>query len=300
MGVFLNEDHLPKAKDKLTPIRGGSVGINNILGYFKDHATSQRYPQWNLFLINAFTLSRNVYRKNISHSEFYGDLVSEIRILVLYIQTYLSYFPNQNKQYPVIIYFPNYSNIPNHVRKPLNTTDQTLVTFYEKSVDGVFAIFKQHSVMDHIKLIFTKVGDKRNLPYTVLDKGIRSLALSQNDNTMYKYGDPIFLLTHCVMDLYLSKKMINVELMESYNAVVKKPKEFGTKIIKEIHIPFIWILHRLFGDNTHISPYSKKDRRKFITMAQSNKWGIKTDDQILRDILRELQITKQQYLDYTP
>lgn len=293
---FQNEALLPKALDNETPIRGGSVGINEILGYLKDTATKRKSSQWKLFLLNAFTITRNVFTKDMSYPVFTEAFINECKLFQDYLRSYLSYVDHQDNRtyrYPVILYFPKYDKIPLSMRKHHPDSYRTHVIYYNKLKEH-HANMNTSSHDDFIKFHIVSVGNT-HLPFRELASYLRSKLLLEKD-VLFNLRDPVFLLSHCVLDLYIHTTLPKVELVESYTAKIKTFKEFGSKLTSAVDIPFIWETHRLFGDGTHIEPLVKGQKKKLmIEVASKHKWIFKNSNMILNDIVNTLGVSRDSF-----
>lgn len=298
--VFSNESSLPKALDKQTPIRDGSIGINEVLGYIKNEALKGGIPKYTNIIISIFTLSRNVYKKDISISQFRKDLIGEIMILLIYLQAYAESFQNSNKKFLVTFYFPDYSNLPKTIRRPLNLKEQEMKTFYESSISYVRKSFHNHITLSTIHLTFLDAGTTKHLPYKSIAHWLKTTLITQGQTLRYSMDDPVLLLSHCPLDFYLHTKVKSLETLECFTAVIRTPKTFGDKLVKGIRLPFIWEIHRAVGDSTLVLPYDKKKRKLLIERSIENKWWMRQRDYILKDILSVLGISSKEYLFYLP
>lgn len=291
---FRNESLMPKALDNETPIRGGSVGINEVLGYFINTAQTAKKPEWKVYLLNAYTIARNVYQPTEKYHEFIERFIEDCKLFQEYLQSYLSYTDrntDRSYKYLTVLYFPKY-NLPKHLQKQHPPSYKRFIEFYEK-LRMRHATENVETSSDYIKFITASVGNNR-LPFhdlvTLLKREMR-----KND-VMFDLTDPIFLFTNCALDLYIYRELPKVVLMESYTAHRKTFKDFGTKFNVKVPVPFLWEVHRLFGDSTHVEAYVKgKTKTAMANVAVDNKWILKNSNTILNDIVSVLNAKRADF-----
>lgn len=273
-------------------ILGGSIGLNKLLMYFREHAFIHQREEWDVFAVNIYSLLRNVYTPGILVKDVLHRLEIETDLLATYYEAYAHQF--HNNPVTMIFYIPDYTKIPKEFLR--EHTGQQL------EIDH---LYKQ--VCKHLPNKITHTSNHNNLHQFVvpLNKQICphiELAAILKDQHIFQHHLPrhILMLSHCVMDLHLSTHMSkSISLIESYTGLIKHLPEFGSKLVKDILIPFNNVTHRLFGDPIHLKPLiSGRKKTELLGLASTHRWYLKTKYEILQDVrkvdpsITESEITK--------
>ena len=138
------------------------------------------------------------------------------------------------------------------------------------------------------------MGD-RSTPHRDLASWIRA----QAGKLTYLHGqDTVALISHCVMDLYLSTRFPKLHLLERYTGSVKTERDFGTKLIPSGAVPFNLYTHRLFGDKIHLKPMIKGSMRdSVLKSAEKKNWTKLGQDAILAEITKLTEIPADQLVN---
>ena len=291
----MNIDSIIKKDDKGNLHFGGSIALNSIMDHFYK---KDRLPLSNVFFINLFTLYTNIFEMNRKDKNFqlFRD---EISITKLYIETYTS-LVKKKMPYFIIFYVPDYNYIPKDKRL-INTLDpnktkknkayNTLLKEWETIVNINFAeINTSLTINDGISIYFIKYGDsKYGLPYKGIIRDINKIKLS-------KYiSHNIGFISHVPLDYFAINKK-DTYLLERFTGNLLQ--NFDKKI-KGINCNFNKFTIQLLGDegrilsgHPKILPYKKQLKK----LSVDNKWKLKTNDEILRDINKVIKIKYSDFI----
>ena len=285
---FPDESKHPLAKDGLEVIRPDcSVGINRLLGQLKDWASEDAYPRFSIFLLNVFTMVRNVWFKDIKLNQVIAACNSEMDMFTTYLEAYLDKVAPPEFQLPVVLYYPLYEAIPSQLRRKPSPA-------YERFMSGYQLILRGMSLHAPPQIVHRGYKTHRwilpcppsRLPrHTItpwLKEGVKKKFLGS-----YKVGDNIYLMTGIPVDLHLCFDFPNVKLWEYYTGTVKEPSDFGSKlnIPKEISVPFTPFTHRVFGDPVSIQGVVEwKPRTDLLKKIAPNKWRMSSDRMKMEDL----------------
>lgn len=305
MQQFPDESKLPRSADGSEPIRGGSVALNMVLGLFVNRVRDP-HVAWKMFLLNGETLFRNVYSSELTDAQLYEAFLKDCEILLVYIEAYLSrYLPNDgSKKFQFIVYFPNYDSIPKDIQRTPSASEISLNKAYRKFTGHFPLTPTMTSYGQYTNRWVLPVGSKARMPHVDLLLWLQKMSLDTR-STFFKWGDPVFLLTSFVTDLYLYRRMDNVELIERYTGLVKTSNQFGTKLLKSkerkdnpnLEIPLNIATHRAFGDDQQIAPIAMRNVRKaLIEVALKNRWMIRSFESIVKDITTVTGVTAAELL----
>lgn len=293
--AFPDDSQFARSDDGTEPIYpNASVGINRILGMFKNFALVDTKPRWHMFLFNAYTVMRNIMndvknKTSIQKKDLPGMFDMEMASTLTYIEGYLSQF-RLEKPATVAVYFPDYSHIPSEIRRNLQGDKLAIFEAYEELRKSI----SPRPMITHIDNVTVRItvpaGNKNQYPHDTLSGWIKEHAIDKH--TGYDWGEGIFILTHVPLDLHMVNKVPWLQLAESYQGIIKLPNEFGTKLVpKDTNIPFTSVTHRVFGDSLQIVPMvGGKKRKGLITLADKHKWIRCSLEMIVRDIRTETGI----------
>lgn len=285
MVMFPDESHMERSKDGTEPIRGGSVGWNTIFGLFKNRAASDQTPFATLFLINLETVFRNNYNKALSHKEIFDACVQDMDLFLVYFEAYLSWVlrGKTSSPIPVVLYIPNYQAIPKDLLRSHPASWELMMSAYDVFRKKFPTTNTLSSQTQFTSRWVVPVGST-TYPHIELAHWVHNAAL-ENQSGGYTWGDPVCLITRNVIDLHITRRIRSLLLLESYTAQIKTPDQFGSKLIKDVPIPFTVGTHRAFGDPVHIKPIvERKTKKELLELAVSHKWMTRSTDGILRDI----------------
>lgn len=285
MVMFPDESHMERSKDGTEPIRGGSVGWNCVFGLFKTRASVDKVPFATLFLINLETVFRNNYNKTLSAKEIADACVRDMDLFLTYLEAYLAWVLRGKTlpPIPVVLYIPNYHTIPKDLLREHPASWDHMMQAY-----GIFRKNFPTTKTVSSRTQFTTrwvipVG-VMTYPHIELSHWVHSTSL-ENQSGGYTWGDPVCLITRNVIDLHISRRIRSVVLLESFTAQIKTPDQFGTKLVKDVPVPFTVGTHRAFGDPVHIRPLvERKTKKELLQLATTNKWMVRSTEGILRDI----------------
>ncbi len=285
---FPNEAGLPRSADGSEAILGGSVGLNKILLLFKERSMRDKALAWSLYLLNAFSIFRNVYDSELSNAQLREAFLKDCELFTTYLEAYISHLSNRvTASVPLVVYFPNYDRIPPDIRREktakaleLDQRYQILAKTFPHSPTAV-------SQGEWSTRWIVPVG-RQMLPHLELARWVQGYAM-ETHKSAYRWGQDVFLFTHCPIDLHIHKRVPNLSLVESYTAAIKSPLQFGTKfdtkLVPEAQIPFSVPTHRALGDSVHIAPIATgKIRKSLLEVAVINKWMRQSQEKVASDI----------------
>ena len=284
------------SKDEKGEIRfGGSIAINSIMNHFYKKDV---IPLTNIFFINLFTLYTNVfkvgqYQKNI---ELFKD---EISIVKLYIETYVSLI-KVDMPYIIIFYIPDYQYIPKDKRL-INTI--SLDTKTTKKNKEYLVLMKEWtsimntkfsgldtslSINDDLSVYFLKYGNRYGLPYKSIIRDINKIKLSNY------ITNNIALISNVPLD-YFSITGKDSYLLERYTGNLLRNFDKKTKYFS---VPFNKFTIQFDGDGMMLAPHPEilPHRRKLKKLSIENKWNLKTNDELLKEINTLIKIKKTEFI----
>jgi hypothetical protein len=301
MGAFPDESTMPKSEDGSEIIRGGSIGFNRLLNKFVAGASSDKKPQFSAFVISAFTIFRNIYsmHKQPTMSDMEEGFVKDVNLFLEYYDTYLSLVLgtlSRNKQAPVIIYFPDYHDLPKEILRDSSEKHLTFLAMYKKFLGKHGNHTGQVKQLEFVKCFWIKAGGST---YPHKDVASKFREITNHPTSLYATGDSVGLISHIPLDWYLSFRIRNVQLLESYTGLTKHPRDFGLKLDKEGRIPFLPITHVIFGDGVLIKSWiGIKIRRDLLEQAEKERWSSRSNDDLLGKIVRKLNLPTSTFRKY--
>jgi len=274
-------------------ILGGSVGLNRILLYFRDNAYKHVRYEWNIFLVNMFTVFRNVYGKDLTEAQILQAVDTDVGLLLTYFDAYKT-AKHPTPPYVTVFYIPTYTKIPEALlRTHTSDAHKQFMDMYTK----VCAHLPQHLTLageDTVSKVYLAPVGKTTFPH----KDLLKIITDQCKPTIGATTPQVLLLSHCPIDLHLSARIQHLSLIESNTGAVKAPNEFGAKLEKSVRIPFHTYTHRLFGDSVHLKPLVvRNEKAKILEVAENNKWYIRSPAEILADIIKHTKVTKASLTD---
>lgn len=265
--------------DNGIPIHGASIGLNVILNYMRETSGIVHQPKWDLYLINVYTLVRNLYQKGMSEKELERCVDRDADMLMTYVHAYTC----ARRSVPSVVFFyaPDYGAVPATLLRPhtgnQSEIDALYTLLYKKIPDKLTELTEVHET----RKFLCRVG-KSIFPHKDIIDKLRHVY----HGTRITGSIGTVMISHCPIDFHIYKSIPNIQLFESYTGALLNPSDFGQKLTKDVKVPFNPTTHRLFGDGTQLIPLIKgKDRKKLIQVAQDFSWAIKTEKEIGRDAI---------------
>lgn len=279
---FPDESGFARSADGTEPIRGGSVGFNNILGLFVKTAQKVTRPLTGGFVINGLTVFRNVFHPDDTMKTIVPKWEKDIHLFVSYFQSYLSYVNRGNAPKaptPVIIYLPDYKKIPPLNRRVHTGNTAAMMTLYA-------AFLKEYS--HPAEPVFTNpfidqwlipVGGSSQLPHQDLNKWL-DWYITKHDSSL-KADRRLLMISHLLIDFHMAIRKPSLQVLESYTAEIIPPPDFRFKLDKSGVLPFNAVTHLVFGDKTLIAPQIKPHMAKMLReRATTERWMTKAPSSV--------------------
>jgi hypothetical protein len=271
-------------------ILGSSIGLNKILLNLRDSARHFNRHEWDLILINLFTLARNVFEKTMKVNDLLKAIERDANILTTYFTAYTQY--HQSRPTIIAYYVPNYRSINKEILREPTGRKLQLIELFEK----VKSNLPQKSMITGypdpaVQEVLLTSPKSSLLPHLAIPKELRSV-ISKS-----VYIKNALILSHCVIDLHVSSTFTHLELVESYTGDLIKHDELGEKLVEGLDLPFNAVTHRIFGDGIHIKPLVKgKQMAALKEAAINNKWYLRTQKEIISDVKKlcpEIDVDKE-------
>lgn len=293
MKTFPDESHMERSKDGTDPIRGGSIGLNRILGRFVNRSKSDHRPEFTAVILSAFTIVRNVVgtEKDITIVQLEEAFVRDVNLFLDYYDTYLSITKSgmmRDKLCPVVIYFPDYKRVENQIRREQTGQKAHLLTLYAKFLSRYNGRDEMVRELEHCRCYWIRAGDA-TYPHKEVARKFREIA--SQPKSAYSSGDKIALMSHVPLDYHLVGRLRGINLLESYTGELKGSDQFGLKLDKEGRLPFNTVTHVVFGDASFIKPWvSPKVRKQLLEQAVKEKWVTRSEDDLRAKISKAADI----------
>lgn len=289
MAYFPDDSRYPRSSDGSEPILGGSIGLNRILISLKEQAQDRNRMMWSAVLVSAYTVFRNIYVKGITPIDLATRFRTDMDLLRLYLDAYLTAQKLPQITIPLVIYNPNYSYLKAEFLREPSPTNAELLEKFTSFAKGLPPDETLYGSTDGTTMMSVSVGNAGMLPHIELAHWLQNKALS-SPHFGYKYGQPVLMLTHCPIDLHITRRLPKVFLIESYQGTVRPSKEFGRKLEKgNDTIPFQVATHRAFGDPVHLKTLATRDQKKqLLAMAETRKWLQLPQEAVMRDVVQVL------------
>lgn len=275
MTLFPSTEGLAKGQNNEI-ILGGSIGLNKILLNLKEWANSPIHDIWDIYFINLYTVARNVWIKDIRLDQFMHGIDTDTDMIATYLEAY--HTNSLGAKPPIIVFYvPTYEAIPLKYRRECVGNTLEFNNLYDK-VRARYPVKFSNISRSMASTLFFFPCNRNLYPHKEL-----VYAMEEKFFGDFTYRSPkVLLLSHCPIDLHLYKRIHNFSLIESYTGQIKKLKDFGTKLVKDVDVPFNTYTHRLFGDSIHLTPLvSGKQKTLALDVAQKYKWINLTDSEIL-------------------
>ena len=120
-----------------------------------------------------------------------------------------------------------------------------------------------------------------------LPDGIASFSSLRSEIRNPINTNSIYMVSHCAIDYHICEHYPAFQLVESYTGNVLDKQQLGNKVFKQIDIPFCRSTHILLGDKDYIkSLLGIVEKRKIYALANSERWGLHTEDFIVNSLSR--------------
>lgn len=281
--AFPNESLLEKSDHSGEPIRGGSIGLNRVLGYFVDHAERDHKPAFTACLLSAFTILRNVYGtlKTENMSEIEKGFVNDISLFMTYYNTYLGFTKQgmvSDKKAPVVVYFPSYDRVEKEILLEPSKERATLSSLYRKLFSRTSGRDEKVQDQEHASCFWIRAGDA-GYPHREVARKFKEIVA--HPMSLYRNGDPIAMISHIPFDFHISRRLRGIMLLESYTGLLRPVQDVRMRLDKSGAIPFTTITHLIFGDGHLIRPMvSPKVRRDVREQAEKEKWLSRSEEDV--------------------
>lgn len=256
-----------------------SIGLNVILNYMRETARNINAPQWDLYLINIYTMVRNLYQKGMHQVELEQMIDRDADILMTYIHSYTC----TRRSIPATVFFyaPDYSAVPKSMLRLHTGNQEELDRLYLNLYKKLPVKLTELTEVADTRKFLCQVG-KSIFPHKDI---IEKLKLIYQPHRLTGSIGTV-MISHCPLDFHIYKAIPKIQLFESYTGTILNVQDFGQKLIKDVKIPFNTVTHRLFGDSLQLVPFFKnKDRKTLIELARDKDWGVKTETEIIRDVV---------------
>ncbi len=271
-----------------------SFGTGALLKRFTDMLSEKKKIPYELFLVNAYTLVRNCYKKDVPIDTLVSLVYRDITYLIQHIAQYTDSVQQamMTKSSPmIVVYMPTYV-IPKEFEKDSSKKENhTAMVLVLEALKKKIKTSGYPNTVGNTSIIFADVGSTNHFPHMELIKDIREhIQWSTHKYTM--------MISHVVLDFHLHRKFTHFFVLESNTGTIRKPDEFGKKVFGNENLPFNKYTHMLFGDSQFIKgTLTKKFRDECIDEAVLQKWRLISDRQVLAYVLQKGYIAKNLF-DY--
>ena len=257
-----------------------SLGTQKLIDMIYSWNITDPDKVWDTTIINAATILRNNIDKFSTDKSAVDGFNKDIGALVFSIYEHQLKSPSIDNPY-FIIYIPDYSKIPDIVRRNLSATEQKIdsaLRFLSRQIRD-----KKNGDLDIINglsIYSILAGDRIQYPYMSILRTINK-ANSTLENLRKIMTRRYMLISHIAFDFYLFKSLKDIRLLECFTGNIKREKDLGVKLFNDNTIPFNKYTHVLFGDKTRIQPLVKNSKRKeYVELAHRTRWDLKNEEQI--------------------
>lgn len=285
------------------PIRGGSIGLNRVLGRFVSSALTDSRPQFRGVIISAFTIFRNVWtmKKDATMSDLEKGFVTDVNLFLDYFDTYLSHVWRQldgNKNVPVVVYFPDYKAVSKELLREHTGQNELMFKMYQAFLGRHGHYDESIRKLERCQCFWVKAG---GIHYPHKDVAQKFREIASHSTSLYATGDPVALMTNIPLDLHIAGRIRGIHLLESYTAKVKTPDEFRFRLDKEGRIPFQPAVHVVFGDDILFKPQiTPKIRKQLLEDAVKDRWLTRSEEDIRHRLAKvtEMSASKLKSFDF--
>lgn len=283
VSAFPNESLLEKSPISGDPIRGGSIGINRVLGFFVDRSETDRTPSFTACLLSAFTILRNVHStiKTDNIDELEKAFVTDVRLFMEYYNVYLGCVKpslQTGKVAPVIVYFPSYDSVKKEIALEPSGKRSEFFSLYKKFARRTSGRDEKVQDLEHTSCFWIKAGDY-NYPHREIIHKFREIA--NHPVSLYRSGDNIAMLSHVALDFHIAARLRGVMILESNTGRLRPVSDIRMKLDKSGVIPFYSTTHITFGDGYLVKALvSAKVQRELKTHAEKENWLSRSEDDV--------------------
>lgn len=301
MKQFPDISRMEKSKDGTEPIRGGSIGLNRILGFFEDASKYDRSSRFQAVAMNAYTVFRNIWgsTENKSPEELDRLFTLDIKLFSEYYDTYLSHVLSnieRDKKAIVVVYFPDYGKVPKDVlienvgRK--EEFEKAYLKFHKRHA-------LEHGVFLDLNNVVTVIEQVGHAMYPHKEVIAKIREVSRFPKSLYTSRDTLCLVSHIPLDFYIMYQNRNVMTLESYTGKLRPSSDFKLKLDSDGRVLFCPTTHITFGDGVMIKGLAKrKAKADLLKMAEDEKWNLSSEVNIQRSIVKYLGLPQDYFRKY--
>lgn len=279
---------------------GLSLGVSKIIDTFYNLSQAKQKIAWDIITINISTLIRNNCSKEVSDETILHNVDEDLDQIVKSISKYYQSFTHPPEQTAVLLYFPDYSALPELHRRTENKTNARIRKITEQFSSRTLTKNTKEKVImfENLTCIIRKAGTSKLFPhqeiYQYLTHTIGKGALSKIKTLFGLRQLKVAMLSHCPLDFHLCRYTKNFTLIESYTGNTKTAIDFGSKLFDSEYVPFNTATHLLFGDKVHVVPIVKRNHKKmFLEYAKKQRWLTLDEPKIVQLIAATGQVPKQ-------
>ena len=285
MPSISNLKPLGTVREGVEQIAGSTFGLSGILSAWSDFLKVNRVPQFNVLMVNMLTMIRNAYHKELSDTEIFEQVSTDIKVLSYYFNEFKNHM-HYNKDAYLLIYIPSYHQIPKIYLREQPPSDKIISDILKRLIDKEFP--EDEYRLEHMDLpvYITKVG-KIKFPHLELIDKVKLYSEHSLIHNTYA------TISHYPIDYHFGGHVRNnFTNISSHTGDHWTYKTLGRKIFKNDFIPFNDVTHLLMGDPIVFkNPLNVRDRRMINELAKKDNWLIKTKQQILNDVSKILPKT---------
>ena len=293
MKEFPDESGMARSEDGSEPIRGGSIGLNRILGMFVAASATDNHPRFTGAILSAFTIFRNVWAMNNTATlgELEEGFARDINLFLDYYDTYLSHVKSRlagDRRSPVALYFPGYDRVPKEIEREHIGKRGLLMAQYKQFLSKHGTDDAAIKRMENVSLFTLRAGDA-TYPHREVVRKFKDIGGQKG--SLYSSGDPVAVLTHVPLDLHMTHRLRGVKSLESYTGRLKDPEEFRFRLDKEGRVPFQAAVHLVLGDDVLIKPMvTPKIRKELLETASKERWASRSEEDVRLRVSKITQI----------
>ena len=243
---------------------------------------------WNLFLINAATIARNIWRTGISNEELSQACEQDTRQLLDCISAYASSISNFNSDKVVVcFYFPHYDRLSDTYKK-----DKFAISYVRYQEQLLLLKTSIINVISGVGLSCPK------LDILICDAESPWAHQSVLSDINGKYKNlKIFntlLISHIPLDFHLAYNFNSFAIFESFTGNLKHPAQIAKKVFLDSQIPFNAYTHILLGDNMILkSQLTRKQKSELMNAIKTEHWELLNTAEMLDLMLNRKYCTRE-------
>lgn len=298
---FPDESLMEKSDKSGDLIRGGSIGLNRILSTLVDMSRQDQTPRFSAMMVSAFTFFRNSY----THPDYDNEtkiiegFIKDLNLLLEYLDIYLSHVWKplyHQKFFPVILYFPDYDDLPKEIRRDKSDKNLLFWHAYRKFLSRYGHDNKEIRKLDYVRCTSSYL---KGTPYPSYNLARLFLSSMQYKDVLYNRGDSIALISSIMLDWYVTKRVRGIKLLKSFTGTFEEPNQFHLKLDSDGRLPFYACLHYLLGDSdlikTQITPKIKK---MILHQASQEHWLSRSEEDIIQRLVKLTDIKPNIFRQY--